>query len=174
MSKFIDDADDMEWSKVTQASVDEAKLTDEERLASFRAARQSARPLSRAETVAYLENPPHLLNGSERLPAGKRGPRTERTHYDLRFERLKGRYHTIKTLPDAGADARRGSGEPLARLIQRKVEEVAGAIPTSTPERDLTGLVSRELDCRGFNFDPKAIREALRHLGRIKEITTPD
>lgn len=153
-------------------------LTDEERLALFKATRQSGRQLSRDETVAHLENPPHLLNGCDRLPAGKRGPRTERTLYDLRFERLKGRYHRIKRLPDAGAPhvaaARRKAGEPQRSLIQRKVEEVAAEIPTSTPERDLTRLVSLELEGGGFTFDPKAVRAALRCLGRIKEKTTPD
>ncbi|MCU0809945.1 MAG: hypothetical protein MUE59_02705 [Thiobacillaceae bacterium] len=150
------------------------ELTDEARRELFKVVRQSARELSRAETIKHIENPPHLLNGGERLPAGKRGPRTERTHYDLRHERLKGRYHTIKRLPDAGADARRKSGEPLARLIQAKVEEALAAIPAHAPERKLTGLIARHLQEKRHTFDPKAIREALRRLGRVKGKTTPD
>lgn len=127
------------------------------------------RALSRADTVAYLENPPHLLNGGERLPAGKRGARTKRTHYDLRFEKFKGRYHRLKRLPDAGAAARRKAGEPLRALILRQVESVARLIPEATPERELTGRVMRALQFKRHRFDPKAVRWALRQLGRIKE-----
>lgn len=135
----------------------------------FKATRQTARRLSRAETIAFIENPPHLLNGGERLPAGKRGARTKRTHYDLRHERLKGRYHRIKRLPEAGADARRGAGESLRAFILRLVESEARLIPETTPERDLTGLVMRAIQFKRHQFDHKAIRRALRQLGRIKE-----
>lgn len=127
------------------------------------------RALSRAEAVAYLENPPHLLNGGERLPAGKRGARTKRTHYCLRFEKLRGRYHRLKRLPDAGATARRKAGEPLRAFILRQVEGVARLIPDTTPPRKLTGLVLIALQLRRYRFDPKVIRGALRQLGRIKE-----
>lgn len=134
-----------------------------------KATRQSTRRYTRAETIAVFENPPHPLNGGERLPAGKAGRRTKRTHYDLRFEKLKGHYHRIKRLPDAGARARRKAVEPLHKLILRRVDAEARLIPETTPERDLTGLVMRALQLKRDNFDRKAIRRALRQLGRIKE-----
>lgn len=151
-------------------------MTDDDRRAFVRdllnlltATRQTARHLSRAETVAFLESPPHLLNGWERLPAGKRGARTKRTHYDLRAARHRGRYHTIKRLPDAGAAARRKMGEPLRAFILRRVEAEARLIPETVPPRKLTGLVSRALSLKGDRFDLKAIRDALRQLGRLKK-----
>lgn len=135
----------------------------------IKAIHQHPRQLSRAETIAFLENPPHLLNGGERLPAGKRGARTKRTHYDLRYGRFKGHYHRIKRLPDAGAVARRKIGEPLRAFVLRRVDAVAKLIPETTSERDLTGLVMRALQLKGDRLDRKAVRDALRQLGRIKE-----
>jgi hypothetical protein len=129
---------------------------------------KGGRHLSREEKIAFLENPPALLNGGECLPASSRGPRTKRTYYDLRYERLKGKYHRLKRLPESGADSRRGAG-----LVLREVEKVAGKF-CCQPERKLTGLVSRELEAQGLAFDRKAIREALKRLGDIRGKTTPN
>lgn len=101
------------------------------------------RTLSRAETVAFLESPPHLLNGGERLPAGKRGARTKSTNYDLRYERLKGHYHRLKRLPDAGAIARRKAGEPMRTFVLRIVKAEAGLIP-ETVLAPVAGLIWHE------------------------------
>lgn len=152
-------------------------LSDEDREALKRLAHDAikaihatgGRALSRAEVIAFLENPPHLLNGGERLPAGKRGARTKRTYYDLRYERLKGHYHRLKRLPDAGAAARRKAGEPLRAFVLRIVKAEADLIPETTPERKLTGLVSVALQIKGHRVGEKAIRAALRQLGRIKK-----
>lgn len=150
-------------------------LSDEDREALVRLAldaikaihRNGGRALSRTETIAFLENPPHLLNGGERLPAGKRGARTKRTYYDLRHEKLRGHYHRIKRLPDAGAAARRKAGEPLRAFILRRVDTEAKAIPEATPRSYITGLVMRALQLKGDRFDRRAVRDALLRLGRI-------
>jgi hypothetical protein len=138
-------------------------VTDDEREALERLALDALKaihagggmPLSRVETVAFLENPPHLLNGVEPLPAGKRGPRTKRTHYDQRFERMKGRYHLIKRLPDS----RKRLGLPLLE----RVKAFALAELALHPDKPDRTLARRVLCAMGKNR-----REPTRDIGTIR------
>lgn len=136
----------------------------------LKAARRKPQP--RNTILDFLERPPAILNGEEH-PKGSRGPASALTYHQIRGKRISTALHRLMALPGMGAAVRREAWTPLRRVV----EEVARTIPTDTPEHDLTRLVSDGLELKGLSYSVKAVREALRWLGRIDkkppEIDTP-
>lgn len=130
------------------------------------------KPQPRDAILDFLERPPAMLNGDE-YPKGSRGPASALTYHQIRGNRISTALHQLMALPGMGAAVRRKAWTPLRRVA----DEVARTIPAETPEHDLTRLVSDGLERKGLNYSTKAVREALRWLGRLKkkppEIDTP-
>lgn len=116
---------------------------------------------SNDEVIRFLESPPALLNGTESLPPGKRGPRTRRTWYDLQYERSKAIYHLLKRLPDA----RRQTGLPLLdRVRQAYLDEMENH--PDAPKRTMNRRIQMALELRGYHHDISTIRRARKLLDR--------
>lgn len=130
------------------------------------------KPEPRGAILDFLDRPSAVLNGDE-YPKGSRGPASGLTYHQIRGKRISTALHRLMSLPGIGAAVRRKAWTPLRRVV----DEVARTIPAETPEHNLTRLVSDELERKGLNHSTKAVREALRWLGRIKkkppEIDTP-
>ncbi|MFH1816642.1 MAG: hypothetical protein ABIK08_04050 [Pseudomonadota bacterium] len=130
------------------------------------------KPQTHNAVLDFLDKPPALLNGDEH-PKGNRGPASTLTYHQIRGKRINTALYLLMALPGMGAAVRREAWTPLRRVA----DEVARTIPAETPEHDLTRLVSDGLERKGLNYSVKAVREALRWLGRIEkkppEIDTP-
>ena len=133
--------------------------------------------LSRDETIAFLENPPHLLNGVERLPAGKRGPRSKYTRYDARFldvpepHRFMG-WRILRKHCVAVPKSRKERGKNLLNLVNRfAIDEVTSK--PNAPSRTLARRVYVAMELANQTRHIDTIREALQRLGYLKTKNHP-
>lgn len=132
---------------------------------------QGGREMSRSEVVSLLEKPPHLLDGTERLPAGKRGPRTERTRYSLRMEKgspWRWAWKHYKAVPES----RHQAGKPLPVLVERFAKEELARKPNA-PSRTLARRVCVAMELVGHGKHIDTIRRALQRLGYLKARNPP-
>lgn len=139
--------------------------------------RQGGRRLSRVEAVALAENPPHLLNGSERLPAGTRGKRSRFTCYDRRAIRIKSRefsgwrwlWKHYKAVPE--------SRTRTGQVLLNKVMDAALVEVTYHPGKSTRTLARRVMNAlsraKQGDYDIGTIRRALQKLGFLKAKNPP-
>jgi hypothetical protein len=146
-----------------------AKPPDDPVLLAIKEAHKRPHALSREEIIDFIERPIDM-GPPERLPPGKRGPRTKRTQYDAARDRRKGLYHRLKRLPENGAEGRRKIGDKTRELVSKTRQEVMRDLP-STPKRQPVKKIQQRMARKGQSaLHERTIGRHLRHLKK----TIPD
>ncbi len=112
-------------------------------VAAIKEAHKNGRRMTHEEVIVLLNNPPALLNGCEKLPGGKRGPKSKHTYYDRRIKRLDGKEFTgwrwawkhYVAVPES----RRAAGKPT----RDKIEAAAKSVLADNQELSQTALAKR-------------------------------
>lgn len=126
------------------------------------------RSMINAETLEFIKKP--IWRGfPQRIARGRRGPQSNKTQYDLAYERRKRLFHVLERWPKSGALGRLKKGKQTMSLVERAISEASKYLMCEP--RQLNTWVKEWLKEKGLQERHRTT--IYRALLKIRK-TTPD